>query len=250
MSGKGLTLIRDGESAVSTVKTVAQVSTTVDRAGDLLQLLAESPQGLGITELTRRLNTQRAPLYRILQALIDHRLVRRDPHKRYLLGVGTLQLARAYEAQFPVGIEPALRRVADDTGLTASLVSADGDVLTTVVSITPSTVAEHVFTPPGFRHPDGPLATRMAVLASKPPQPGELEEVTAARSRGFAIGRRAAIPVPYAVAAVIPTAEQTDSRLALTLLSLASFEVDDVAEPLLRTAYAIGATIDRSGLAL
>jgi len=229
---------------VSTTKPIAQVSTTVDRAGALLVLLAENPAGLGITDLTRRLGTQRAPLYRILQALIEHRLVRRDPQKRYLLGVGTLQLARAYEAQLPTGVEPVLRRLADETGLTASLVSADGDVLTTILSTPPSTDGEHVFTPPGYRHPEGPLAIRMALAASRPPEPDELDEVTAARSRGYAIARTAAGRMPYAIATVVPSTE-AGTVVILALVSLGPFEVERAAEPLVQAAQVIAHSIPR-----
>ncbi len=230
---------------MSETKSVAQVSTTVDRAGVLLQLLAQNPRGMGITELTRQLNTQRAPLYRILQALMDHRLVRRDVQKRYLLGVGTLQLARAYEAQFPVGIEPTLRRLADDVGLTASLVSADAGIFTTIVSMPPSTDGEHVFTPPGYRHPEGPLAIRMAYAAAQPPEPGEDEEITAARERGYAIARTAAGRMPYAVATIVPGGEEAEATIILALVSLGAFDVDRAAEPLLQTAQAIGLSINR-----
>src|ERR1700710_726501 len=65
-------------SAVPEARNVAKVSTTVDRAGALLKLLSKHPEGLTITVLTRELGTQRAPLYRILEALAVHQLVRRD----------------------------------------------------------------------------------------------------------------------------------------------------------------------------
>jgi hypothetical protein len=229
-------------------RNVTKVSTTVDRAGALLKLLSQHPEGLRITVLTRELGTQRAPLYRILEALAGYQLVRRDDRKRYLLGVGTLELAHAFSAQFRGGIEPMLRQLADETGLTASLVAADrNDALTTVMSITPRTVAEHVFTPPGFRHPEGPLASRLALLASRSPQDGEWPEVEAARQRGYAIAIRAAAPVPYAVAAVVPGTAAGDSALVLTLLSLNDFDVPNAGRALLRAIPMVGLALGDTG---
>lgn len=129
------------EDGLTDVESGPRVSTTVARAGALLQLLTENPEGLSITELTRLLTTQRAPLYRIIEALISCRLVRRDEQKRYVLGAGTMQMAQAYLTQFPSGMEQLLQELANEAGVTATLVTAESGVLTTVVSMTPNTNA-------------------------------------------------------------------------------------------------------------
>lgn len=222
----------------------AAFSTTVDRAGALLKLLAQHPDGLGVTTLTRELGTQRAPLYRILEALQRYQLIRRDENKRYLLGVGTLELAHAFSGQFERGIDSLLHRLADETSLTASLVAADrAETLTTVMSITPNTAAEHVFTPPGFRHPEGKLASRIALLAARPPKDGEWSEVTAARERGYGVAISRASAAPYAVAAAIPGTVKADSALVLTLLSLKTFDVPGAGDALLRAVPLIALAV-------
>ncbi|GAB3617872.1 helix-turn-helix domain-containing protein [Okibacterium endophyticum] len=215
------------------------VSTTVARAGALLQLLADHPEGLGVTALTRHLHTQRAPLYRILDALIRYRLVRRDDQKRYRLGIGTLALARAYSSQFPAGMEQLLTELANDVGVTATLISAEGDVLTTVLSVTPSTNAEHVFTPPGFRHPDGPLAPLIALQASMPPAEGDSEAVMDARRRGYAVAHGTTTPVRHAAAAVVPATAVSGVRLVVALVSFVEFDAEAFAERLIETAQMI-----------
>jgi len=226
-------------------------STTVARAGALLQLLAENPEGLGITVLTRHLDTQRAPLYRILEALIRYRLVRRDEQKRYRLGIGTIQLARAYSAQFPAGFEQLLAELANEAGVTATLVSSEGGVLTTVLSVTPSTNAEHVFTPPGFRHPDGPLATRIALEALAPPAPHDSEAVIEARRRGFAVARGTVAPVRYAAAAVVPRTDLAGAVLIVALVSLVDFDTDGISDLLVHTAQMIAVSLgERGGMEL
>ena len=218
-------------------------STTVDRAGALLHLLAEHPEGLGITVLTRHLHTQRAPLYRILDALIQHRLVRRDEHKRYLLGVGTLQLARAYAAQYPAGVEQMLADLAHEADMTSSLIAAEGDVFTTVSAIMPKSNSEYVFTPPGFRHPDRPLSIRTAVAATRPAAADDSEDVIEARRLGYAVGRGRAVHSRYGMAAVIPGTTESAAPLVLALVSLREFDHESLAEPLLRTAESIAHTL-------
>ncbi|MCI5075358.1 helix-turn-helix domain-containing protein [Oricola sp.] len=220
----------------------AKVSTTAQRAGALLRLLAQHPQGLGITYLARELSTQRAPLYRILQALQTQGLVRRNERKQYLLGVATLELARAYSSQFPTGIEAILAALANETGMTATLTSEDDDVLTTIVSKTPGTNGEHVFTPPGFRHPSGPLSLRVAVQALQPPNDDDTEEVREARELGYAIGRGTVVQSRYGVSAVVPGGE-SGAVLVLSLVTLHAFDHRTVAEPLLRTVQELSHAI-------
>lgn len=233
-------MIYEWVGAVSDPKAGPQVSTTVDRAGALLQLLAQHPEGLGITVLTRHLDTQRAPLYRILEALIKHGLVRRDLQKRYLLGVGTLGLARAYAAQLPSGIEPLLQALADETGMSASINSVDGDRVTVVASKTPVRQGEYVFTPAGFLHPTTPASIRAALEAARPASESESDHAREARALGYAVGRGTIVPGRHGVSAVIPGSELTGSVMLVTLASIEEFEHATVAEPLLRTAQALG----------
>jgi len=228
---------------VSEEKSNPQVATTVDRAGALLELLAAHPDGLTITVLTRHLSTQRAPLYRILEALMKHRLVRRDEQKRYLLGVGTLELARAFSAQFPAGVDQMLAELADETDATASLVGADGDVLTTIAAKTPSTASVHVVTPPGFQHPSGPLSMRNALAALQPPSDDDTEEIREARRLGYAVGRGRVVHARYGMSAVVPGRAAGASPLLLALVSLHELDHERLAEPLLRTARLIGLTL-------
>ncbi|RGE17638.1 helix-turn-helix domain-containing protein [Leucobacter sp. wl10] len=217
----------------------APISTTVDRAGELLHLLAQHTEGLGINQLARALNTQRAPIGRILQALVRHRLVHRDANKRYHLGAGVLELAHAYSSRFPAGLESILSALADETGMTAMLIDADGDEMTTVLAKTPTSSALHVYTPPGFRHPEGPLTIRTALAATRPETENEAPEVREARSRGFALGLGKIMPGRYSAAAVVPGSAVSGKPLVLALVSFREFDVDSVGEPLMRAAQAI-----------
>ena len=215
------------------------LSTTVDRAGLLLQLLAQHPRGVGINELARELDTQRAPLGRIIRALMEHRLVDRDQNKRYMIGAGALALAHAYSARYPGGVDSVLGVLANDTGMTAMLVDVTNDVMTTVLAKTPPTSAEHVYTPPGFRHPDGPLAMRVALAALNPAAPEDSDAVRDARRLGFAVGHGKVVPGRHGAAAVVPGSVTATSGLVVALVSMRDFDPEAVREPLLRAAESI-----------
>jgi DNA-binding IclR family transcriptional regulator len=217
-------------------------STTVDRAGTLLLLLARHPDGLGISHLARELDTQRAPLGRILQSLMRHRLVRRDENKKYLLGVGTLELAHAYSSRLPGGLDAVLAALAEQTEMTAMLIEADGDVMTTVLAKTPSTAAEHVYTPPGFRHPSGPLSIRNALAAHLPPRDDDSDEVREARRRGYAVGLGKIMPGRYSAAVAVPGTVTSTSPLIVAVVSFREFDPEAVGEPLIRAAQTIAFT--------
>lgn len=203
----------------------------MERAGALLDLLARHPQGLTITELTQALDTQRAPLYRILNALIAHRLVQRDARKGYSLGVGTVTLAQSYLSRFSAGVDSVLSDLANSTGLGVTLVAVDGEDLTTVSSVTTGLDVPHLYTPPGYTFPPGPLATRIALRALDPPRDDDPPEVVQARIDGYCAATWTGGEVPrYAMSAVIPTEGGARPRFAIVLISLVPFDVDACVE--------------------
>lgn len=233
------------DSRVDAAQPSATSSSTVDRSVALLLMLVENPNGLGITELTRRLKTQRAPLYRIISSLQKHQLVHRDEHKRYRIGAGTLQLARAYMAQFPNNVEALLSDLADEIGITASLISCDGDVLTTVYAVPPRTGREHVLTPVGFKHPDLPVSPRVVLLASRRPSESDTAEVKEARRLGYAIGRGNVLSNVHGMATMIPGTENSKQPLVLGVSTMRPNDTEKIAALVLRTAELIGVTVER-----
>ena len=124
--------------------------------------------------------------------------------------------------------------------MTATLVSYDRGVLTTVATMNPNDNQEYVYTPVGFRHPEGPMAMRVAVEALEPPREDDSEEILEARRLGYAVGRGRVVNARYGVAAVVPGTETSATKLTLALVSLREFDHEDVAEPLLRAAQTIG----------
>ncbi|GGH40950.1 transcriptional regulator [Microbacterium album] len=151
----------------------------------LLFELAQHPEGLTVTELARRLGTQRPPLYRQLRTLLDARLIRRTEGKLYRLGVGVLELARAFSDPLLERARPLLQSAADATGYSAMLNVAEGDALVLVWCATPRAPGMHLTTPIGFLYPDGLIPPRVAMMASRPRDAEEPLVVTEARERGY-----------------------------------------------------------------
>lgn len=82
----------------------AETSQTLDRGLRALEVLADSPGGLNVTELAKRLEVNRTVVYRLVTTLGQHALVRRDQAGRLHVGLGVLGLASA--------VQPMLRDVA------------------------------------------------------------------------------------------------------------------------------------------
>jgi DNA-binding IclR family transcriptional regulator len=170
---------------VAAEQTAREGSTTVDRSVRLLFELARNPEGLTVSELARRLDTQRPPLYRQLRTLTEARLIRRTEGKLYRLGVGVLELARAFSDPITERARPALQVAADASGYSAMLNLAEDDALVMVLCATPRTPGMHLTTPTGFLYPEGLIPPRVAMLAARPAADGEAPVVTEARERGY-----------------------------------------------------------------
>lgn len=91
----------------------------------LLELLRDHPQGLGLTELARRLRLTKPSTFRILNTLLDCRyLTKSDADGKYGLGTRLWQLGCAAvdrESSLREAAAPVLRRLAEETGETANL---------------------------------------------------------------------------------------------------------------------------------
>ena len=98
----------------------------VDRAVDLLKLVAGSRHPLTVGELAATTGLNRSTAWRLLATLDRHGLVERDPvTQRYSLGYAIVQMSAAgnYDALVRRA-RPVLERLADDTGETANLAVA------------------------------------------------------------------------------------------------------------------------------
>lgn len=99
---------------------------SVDRAAQLLRAVANSRQPLTLPELASRTGLNRSTAWRLLATLDAHGLVEHDPvSQRYTVGYAIIQIAAAGDHDALVRLaRPALDRLANSTGETASLAVA------------------------------------------------------------------------------------------------------------------------------
>lgn len=188
---------------------VEQRSTTVTRAVDLLHLLATRPEGLSITELARRLGTQRAPLYRIIGSLTERSLVHRNARGLFVLGAGLLDLARPLEQTLDELVAEPLQRAANAADAGAVLVLDSGEGLVAAVSRSPETADMHIVTPVGHRFSDGAIAPRLVIDSMRSHEPSEV------RQRGYATSSGKALAGAWAAAFAVQLPEQYGAACVL-----------------------------------
>jgi len=162
---------------------------TLDRGIALLMQVARSGGGLKIADLADQLGLHRAIAYRIVATLADHGMVTRLPDGRIVLGSGAIVLGVHAEGSLRAMARPVVEELAAETGCSAFLSMAQGDDCVAILSTEPPEAFLNVHYRVGTRHPLGRGASGIAILASRPEQPGESEAIRAARRDGYAVTR-------------------------------------------------------------
>lgn len=150
----------------------AETSQTLDRGLRVLDVLAGSPGGLTVTELSARLEVNRTVVYRLVSTLEQHALVRKDSRGRLHVGLGVLHLASAVQPVLRDLAVPVLRKLAESVGCTAHLTVADGEEALALAVVEPSWTDFHVGYRVGSRHPLSQGAAGKAILLARDPAPG------------------------------------------------------------------------------
>ncbi|HEX6500707.1 MAG TPA: helix-turn-helix domain-containing protein [Micromonosporaceae bacterium] len=144
-----------------------ETAQTLDRGLRLLHLVADTPNGVTMTEAAAHLGVGRAVVYRLAGTLIEHRLVRRDASGRLRLGPAVLHLARRAEPLVAEAALPELRRLAEDVGATAHLTVVEGGEAVALAVVEPTWTQFHVAYRTGSRHPLRLGAAGQAILAGR-----------------------------------------------------------------------------------
>jgi IclR family transcriptional regulator, acetate operon repressor len=111
------------------------VSSTVDKALELLNQFTQARAQIGLSELARLAALDKATVHRMLTVLAKHGFVEQEEQsKQYRLGAGLLRLARSREASFPISsvVEVELQALMQHTGETAHASLIAGGSLATV----------------------------------------------------------------------------------------------------------------------
>lgn len=178
-------------------------SRTLDRGLRLLALVCASAEPLSVAEIASASGLHRSICYRLVRTLAQHDLLERDADGRYRAGGGLAVLAGRLEPRLQSAARGHLERLAEATGMTSFVVSAHGTDAVTVLVVEPQTSLAHVSYRPGGRHPLDVGAPGLAILAGRPRVEGERDEVSLARSRGWAMSLGEVIPGYHSVSAPV-----------------------------------------------
>src|SRR5712692_7627459 len=106
--------------------------TSLDRGLKILDILASENRGLGVTEISRRLESDKSIVYRTLSVLMNRNYVEQDMgSKKYLLAWKIIQLAgqRIRNMDFYSAAGPILKQVVRETNEMTILAVMIGDVI-------------------------------------------------------------------------------------------------------------------------
>ena len=111
----------EGSDARYTVRSVA-------RSLRLIDIVADHPAGLTLSEVSRQLGASKSATYSILRTLLDAGyLLEIPPGPRYQLGFALMRLGDAVSRQLPIAdvCRPVLQQLTDATGMTSRAAIAD-----------------------------------------------------------------------------------------------------------------------------
>ncbi len=109
----------------------------LDKSVLVLHALSAANDGMTLAELQDATALPRATAHRLVTALEDHGLVRRNGEGRYVLGFALAALAATAQKQFPLAAtaRPILERLVDVTGESVQLYVREGDNRRCVLSL-------------------------------------------------------------------------------------------------------------------
>ncbi|WP_151525351.1 IclR family transcriptional regulator [Serinicoccus kebangsaanensis] len=140
---------------------------SVDRALDIVELLAAAPAPIGVTEIARELGLAQGTAHRLVSGLVARGWVRQDTDRRYAVGPAAMRVGDASYRTLGASAAPALREAVAATGETANLALLEGRVMVYVAQA-PSPHTLRIFAEVGRRVPLHSTAVGKVALATRP----------------------------------------------------------------------------------
>lgn len=141
---------------------------SVDRALDILELLATAGVPLGVTEIARGAGLAPGTAHRLVSGLLARGWVRQESDRRYAVGPAAMRVGDASYRTLGASAAPALRAAVVATGETANLAVLEGQVMVYVAQA-PSPHTLRIFAEVGRRVPLHSTAVGKVALAALPP---------------------------------------------------------------------------------
>lgn len=123
---------------------------SVERAFDLLELLARAGGECTLSELAAETPLPLPTIHRLLRTLVGIGHVRQLPNRRYALGPRLIRLGEVANRQLGAVAAPQLKSLVEQLGESANLAVLDGDMIT-YISQVPSPHSMRMFTEVGRR---------------------------------------------------------------------------------------------------
>lgn len=138
-----------------------------DRVLAILNLLGSFPDGVGLNELARLMNSPRSSVHRALAALRRADLIEQDRDSRYRLGYGLLKLAFSYYEELDeVGrLRPVLAALAAEFGETTHYAILDRSEVVYLAKVQPAMSRYQMTSAIGGRNPAYCTGVGKALLA-------------------------------------------------------------------------------------
>ncbi len=141
---------------------------SIERAFDLLEMLADADGALGLSELASASGLPLPTVHRLMRTLVNRGYVRQEASRRYTLGPRLIRLGETSSRMLGTWLRPFLAQLVQLTGETANLAMLDGDEVVYMAQV-PSPHQMRMFTEPGRRVRPHSTAVGKALLAQLPP---------------------------------------------------------------------------------
>ena len=141
---------------------------SIERAFDLLEMLADAGGALGLSELATASGLPLPTVHRLMRTLVNRGYVRQEASRRYTLGSRLIRLGEISSQMLGTSLRPYLAKLVRLTGETANLAMLDGDEVVYLAQV-PSPHQMRMFTEPGRRVRTHATAVGKALLAELPP---------------------------------------------------------------------------------
>jgi IclR family transcriptional regulator, acetate operon repressor len=236
---------------------------SIERAFDLLEMLADAGGALGLSELATASGLPLPTVHRLMRTLVNRGYVRQEASRRYTLGSRLIRLGEISSQLLGTSLRPYLAKLVRLTGETANLAMLDGDEVVYLAQV-PSPHQMRMFTEPGRRVRTHATAVGKALLAQLPPAEARallehdmpaftpttitdpdllLAHLEVIRQQGYAVDegeqevgvRCFAVAVPDAPAALAVSASGPTARMT-----------DDAAERIVPALIGVAAEISRT----
>ncbi|MQA85935.1 MAG: helix-turn-helix domain-containing protein [Streptosporangiales bacterium] len=183
---------------------------SVERALDVLEMLASTEGDAGLSELAARTGLPYGTIHRLLRTLAARGYVRQNSDRKYALGGAVLRLGEAAERLLALRVRPYLTRLVEISGETANLAVLEGDSAVYVAQV-PSPRRLRIFAEVGRHVLPHCTAVGKVLLAGRPEEEAEqtlrrtglprrtpntvtdlttlLDELAKVRAQGYAVDR-------------------------------------------------------------